>query len=761
MKIGVIIEHKNNALDKLWSYKVPFFLQSKIKIGQRVKIVFNKQIIIAFIVKIEHVYNYEDELSDIIDIVEEESFINKRSLNLVKYLEFNFLNRKIDYLNLFLLKFVVDTKKIVYYPKDKEKLTSNEKIEYDKLGYVLNVTNLTNFTKDFITEEKRFRYDRFIKRCCSIRKFELFFDHYKNNKQLQALKFLLENGSEIKINSKILSHQNLNKLLDKNIVKLTQKYAFYDINLNLTQDVSLTNHLNYQQREIVSKIKLDKYHRYLLQGVTGSGKTHVFIELIKKVNQNKKMAYVLIPEVGLSYKIFEKISKYVNDSYLYHYKMPQSYKRNLYEKLQKKQVNLIVGTRSTLFLNNENIGIIIFDEEHDEDYYQHNTPSFDTKKLANVIAAFDKFPIIYASATPSMYAKKLEAEKKITRLSLNSSFNKFKNTYEIVEHKLGQNFISNILLNKISQNLNKNEQTILLFNKKAYAQYLMCNDCNYIEMCENCDTTLKVYVNENKLKCLNCGLSRNITSKCIKCNNINLSYKGVGIEQVYNELIQIFDEKLIVLIDGDILSHETKRKQIMQQIENNKVKIILGTQIIAKGFDFKNITLGGIIDANNSLNFPSVDASEKTFQLLNQFMGRIGRHKQGHIVLQTLNKNEPLWEKICQSQYDLFTTNELYKRKKINAVPFVNECYFKLQHLKKDVLFNQTQTLSQEFKLLNYQVSDIYVPWISKNGLIYYLEFKVIYKDYQEQQFKKDTLYLKSKYSKYKIIIGNNPASWR
>lgn len=767
MVVGIILEHKINSLDKIWTYFVPENIVNEIKIGQRVKVNFNNQILIGFIVKIFNEDNFDDNINPIIEVLDSVSFIDNRNLNLIRYLEYEFLGRKIDYLNLFTQRLNLG-KKIQVYKLRNEKnisaLNSEQKVQYDKFGYLLENDDKLQLDKNFIIEEKRTRKNRYIVRCCSDEKFYNFFESVKKNKQLTGTQYLIENGSKHKITSKILSKSNLNKLLDENIVKLTTEHEFYDISLNFENkskiDKSLKNNLTKNQQYISDNIDLNTFSENLIMGITGSGKTHIFIDLIQKVNKMGKIAYVLIPEVGLSYKIFEKLSDYIDKSYLFHYKVPQSYKNKLYDALDNNNVNLIVGTRSSLFINNQNIGLIIIDEEHDEDYYQNRKPIYDSMTICKILAKQDQFPIVYSSATPSFEVKSRCKIGEVNEYKLTETFSNYKNTYEVVKHVNNHLFLSDKVIYNINKALSCNEQSILLFNKKAFASSFVCNDCGIVDKCELCGTSRKVYVRDKLLKCNFCGSSSPIYYNCKNCGSSNLSYKGQGIEQVYEELSQIFDPNLICVIDGDILKKEKQRREIMEKIESNEFKIILGTQIISKGFDFKNITFGAVLDADNSLNLPCFDASEKTFQLLNQFIGRVGRHKKGHIILQTSDEKNPLWIQILESRFDEYFEQELRMRQRYYMPPFINISYIRINGHNYESIFKQINEMNKYFRDRFYNTSEIYAPYISKQGLNYYLEFKLTFSNHQKKIVHNDLLKFKNEFSRSSFIIAMNPRSW-
>ena len=431
--------------------------------------------------------------------------------------------------------------------------------------------------------------------------------------------------------------------------------------------------LNKKQLAIKENIENSDKKYFLLKGVTGSGKTEIYIELIKKAFFEGYGSIFLVPEISLTPQMVERFqSEFKNNIAILHSSLSDIERAKEWESIYTGEKKIILGVRSAIFSPVKNLKYIILDEEHEATYKQDSSPRYNTKYVAIKRCLDEGAKLILGSATPSIESYYYAKTGIYELLSLDDRYgNAEMPDIEIVDMKQEDDlFFSKALLEEIKNTLLKNEQVILLLNRKGYSTYIQCKDCGYVEECDNCSIKMSYYKSTNKYKCNYCGKQIHYTGKCTKCGSTNLIHSGKGIERIEEELKKYFDVPMIK-VDSELSRNKDYFSRIYKDFSDKKYSILIGTQIIAKGLHFPNVTLVGVINSDIILNFPDFRSGEKTFQLLTQVSGRAGRgDKKGKVIIQTYEPENNVIKDSKEENYDLFYEKEINSRKVFSYPPF-------------------------------------------------------------------------------------------
>lgn len=597
MYANVIIQYGNKAVDREFTYIVPISFREQIKVGHRVRVLFNNREIEGFVLSLFDSYNGEYELNEIISLVDEEPILNKEMLYLGNEICNKTLCSKISSYQVMLPKAL--------------KASDRTNIGIKKNRYVLlNVDDL--------------KLDEYINKC-----------RYEN--QINILKEIKENGRML-VKNKVSS---IDTLVNKGIIK----YEYEDIyryNVNSSGRYKRVS-LNSQQQMVVDNVNLLNYDTYLLYGVTGSGKTEVYMELIDKVLNMGKSAIMLVPEISLTPQIVDRfVTRFGDNVAILHSGLSDYEKYDEYRKILDGRVRIVVGARSAIFAPLENLGIVVIDEEHTATYKQDNHPRYSAKDVAILRGKYNNCPVIFGSATPSLesFARAQKGVYKLLTLDKRAGNGRLPNVNVVdmkIEIKKGNFILSQILIDKINDRLVKGEQVILLLNRRGYSSMLTCRDCGSVLKCPNCDISLTYHKTSNSNRCHYCNYSVKNIRVCPECHSDNIKDYGLGTEKLEEELKRMFNAN-VVRMDMDTTSKKGMHEKIINDFGCHKYDILVGTQMIAKGLDFPLVTLVGVINADSSLNLPDFRSAETTFQLLSQVSGRAGRSDlAGEVIIQTYN----------------------------------------------------------------------------------------------------------------------------
>lgn len=628
MYVKVLIETRVKSNDMTFTYHVPSNVENNLLIGKRVLVPFSNRTVEGFVLGYDAKTD-DYEIKDIIKIIDDEPVLNDELINLGIYMSKKYLCPLINCYQSMLPKAL------------KAGVKNGGGIK--KLLYVKLNDNVVNAD-------------------------------VKVKRQLEIIDFLKDNKEVLK--SSIQSKSSLGKLIEKGIVLEYYKETYRKVETELDRkEILLT-----KEQKLVSKtIKsyLNKQLVTLLYGVTGSGKTEVYIDVVKEVVKSGKSAIILVPEISLTPQITARFKGVFKDEIaILHSSLSDGERYDEYRKIIRKEVSVVIGARSAIFAPLNNIGIIIIDEEHSESYKQENNPRYSTLDIAVERSKTHECPVILGSATPKIesYARAKKGYYQLLELPSRVN-NKPLPKVSIVDMKKeirkGNAIFSDELRNKINDRLIKKEQVMLLLNRRGYANYLTCNNCGFVFKCPNCDITLTYHKTSGMMRCHYCGYASKKLEVCPACKEKSIKQMGVGTEKLEEKIKEEFPLAKVLRMDADATSKKGSHNKIISSFNTGEYNVLVGTQMISKGLNFPCVTLVGVINADVSLNIPNFRSSEQTFSLLDQVIGRSGRaDKEGEAVIQTFNPDH--YSIICASNHDYksFFNHEMYVRKKLNYPPF-------------------------------------------------------------------------------------------
>ena len=717
MYIKVLVELSAFNIDKTFTYHVNDLLKDKIKKGIRVLVPFNNQRLEGFVLDIISEVSEEYEIKDIIDVIDSEVILTKELLELGKFVSEETLSTLISSYQAMLPKAL------------KAKNGSNINIKYQK---VVEIDNLIGV----ITP-----------------------------KQQEIIDKINENGkclySELKkINSSV------DTLLKRGILKIKEIETYRLINDN---KIEYPRHeLNSDQRKVYDEIvnNLDKNITYLLYGVTGSGKTEVYMELMEQVISNHKTCLLLVPEITLTNQILKRMESRFNRIAVLHSGLSDGERYDEYRKIKRGEVDLVIGARSSIFAPLDNIGLIIIDECHTDSFKQDVMPKYDAISIAKYRSKYYNCPLILGSATPTldMYARASRGLYKLLKLPNRAGRAKPPKITicdMTKEEHVNNSSISKSLKEAINEKLKLHEQVILLQNRRGYSSILMCENCGYTMKCPNCDISLTYHKNKDLMRCHYCGYATKRINVCPDCKSETLKELGTGTERIEEEVKELFKDARVIRMDLDTTTKKGSHDKIITSFSKGEYDILLGTQMISKGLDFPNVTLVGILNADTSLFIPSYKSNENTFDLISQVAGRSGRsEKEGMVIIQTYNPDHFAIILASQNDYEGFYKEEMQNRLVSKYPPYFYLCLVTVKSKDYELLSREINKIKSilENKLKDKEVigPSLAIPFKVNN----FNRFNILIKYKKELDLKmvlKELIdHYKSNY-KIKIEVSFNP----
>ena len=431
--------------------------------------------------------------------------------------------------------------------------------------------------------------------------------------------------------------------------------------------------------KIAKAIDEKKYEQFLLYGITGSGKTEVYLQLINKVIQEGKSAIVLVPEISLTPQMLDRfISRFGKEQIaVLHSKLSIGERHDEWERIKQGKARIVIGARSAIFAPVKNLGIIIIDEEHDSSYKSESSPKYNAKEVANKISREENIPLLLGSATPDLRTFYNSNNGKIVLLKLTKRANNSNlPKVEIVDLKQelangNRSMLSFDLYQSIEQNLKDKLQTILFLNRRGYSTFIMCRNCGYTVNCKNCNISMTYHSYQNKLKCHYCGYEEKVVKNCPECGSDKIRYFGTGTQKLEQEIHKQFPGAKTIRMDVDTVTKKNSHEEILNKFKNEDIDILIGTQMVVKGHHFPKVTLVGVIAADSSLNIDDYRATERTFQILTQVAGRAGRENlPGKVIIQSYNPENFSIQNAQKQNYEKFYETEIALRKQLKYPPF-------------------------------------------------------------------------------------------
>lgn len=470
-----------------------------------------------------------------------------------------------------------------------------------------------------------------------------------------------------------ISTSIINKLIEKGAIQEYEEEASFE---NKVIDKKSFKELTEDQNNAYKKIIATDKMVSLLFGVTGSGKTEVYLHLARYYLQQNKEVLILVPEISLTPQMIQRVKERFEDVIFYHSELSDQERYEQYKRVKQGEVKIVVGTRSSIFLPFNNLGLIIIDEEHDQSYKQDNVPTYHVKNVAFKRAMTNNAKVLLASATPSLesYSRALKGEYEL--LELKKRINLKLPTIELVDltkqvKSKDSYIISKPLKDEINNALSNNKQVIILLNRRGYSPIIKCGNCGTTLMCKDCDTPLNYHKDENLLKCHQCGRTYKIPKTCPSCNTESLLFYGYGTKRVEEELKKLFKNARIERMDRDNVSKKGAHEAILNRFGNGDIDILIGTQMIAKGLDYPNVTLVGILNADAGLMHQDYNSAKTTFDLLMQASGRSGRaESSGKVIIQAFNTEHYAIKAVLNQDYNYFYNIEMNYRNKTKYPPY-------------------------------------------------------------------------------------------
>lgn len=667
----IILNSDALEIDRPFTYKIPVELKERVKIGQIVKVPFGTKnktsegFVLAL--KREEEIDKSFRVKKVASIVTDEPIIDKNDIKLIYFLREKYLCKYIDAFRLLIPVGIMKgakskSKKVVVFKSDDLSSIKNSE------GYI----EIINFLK-----ENSGKYTK----------------------------------TEL-INNNSISKYKLNKLIENGLLEVEEEIVFrYN---NRTYNIDFEKELTAQQKQVLDEYINSSDNLFLLKGVTGSGKTEVYMRMVEDALNKGKSAIVLVPEISLTPQMIERFKgRFGKDVALFHSKLSDGERFDEWFRVKSGKAKLVIGARSAIFLPVKNLGLIIIDEEHENTYKSDQNPKYQTKEVAEFLSNQKGCKVVLGTATPTIetFYRALIGELKL--LELNSRVDgKAMPPMKVVdmrnELKSGNaSLFSRELFNEIKEKLSKKEQIILFLNRRGFSTFVSCRSCGYVFKCEECDISM-TYHRNGLLVCHYCGKTKSTPKKCPKCDSKYVKFFGAGTQRVEEEVKKYFKEAKVLRMDVDTTRSKDSYENIYNTFKDGKADILIGTQMISKGLDFKNVTLVGILAADMSINIPDYRASERTFQIITQVAGRAGRgEKQGNVIIQTYTPDHYSLKYAINYDYEGFYEREFTVRALMKYPPFGKILLINAISKKEDLLKQFMHKISNGIKLLVEKEKDI------------------------------------------------------
>ncbi len=705
-----------------FTYSIPSQLENSVKVGIRVVVPFGKRTLTGYVINVTETTKVEKGIKKIQDVLDEIPIFSKESLKFYQWVADYYISSLGEAIkNSIPYGSEIESKKVVVADKnycrellgkEKKKNTVRTKLlqllsekEVYKISTLQKILKKKSIHSQLKTLEKngaltildkiedpkvKVKKVKYVKIACDIDKIYAAIPELESKapKQVVVLLELISQKEKSIAQSELLqktktSHATLAALVKKGLIEVFDKEVERVYKETYSEKLvrfELTDEQKSIVKEISDLIEKKEFRAYLLHGVTGSGKTQVYIELAKLALKKGLNVLILVPEISLTPQITSRFYNHFKENVtVMHSRMSLGEKYDSWRGIIKGKYKVVIGPRSALFSPIENLGLIVVDEEHDQSYKQYDqTPKYQARDTAIVKAKFNSCPVILGSATPSVESMYNATKGKFKLVELKERVDSAKLPQirlvdMIVENKKKRvtGVFSHTLLEAISDRLKKKESVIILQNRRGFATQVYCEDCGHIEMCEDCSVSMVHHISKNILKCHYCGNTKPVPRACPVCGSVEIKFFGTGTQRVEDELEYHFPNARIERIDSDTLDRKGKLGIILNRFRKGEIDILLGTQIVSKGMDFANVTLVGVISAETTLWLPDFRADERTFQLLTQVSGRAGRSKiEGEVIIQTQNSKHFVLQKVLQNDYFGFYENEIKLRMQSNYPPF-------------------------------------------------------------------------------------------
>lgn len=687
MLADILVEVVAKTTDKTFTYHIPDGMNALV--GMRALVPFGKRNIEGFIVRIYDEIELDYEVKDIIKLVDDKPVLNEEMLELGKYIS--------------------------------KKTLSPLTLSYQTmLPRGLKAKEKTNINKKIV------KYLKVLKD-----------GEFKSEKQKMVFDYVKKNNLVLKSEANKISLSIVKTLINKGYLEEVEKEVY-----RLDEEVEVEKRhydLTVEQAKVLESVKFGKFTPYLLHGVTGSGKTLVYIRLIEKVLKQSREAILLVPEISLTPQVVDIFKKHFGKTIaILHSALSSGERYDEWRKIEKKEVSIVIGARSAIFAPFTNLGLIIIDEEHSNTYKQDNIPRYNAIDVALRRGKTYNIPVILGSATPSVESYTRAKAGIYELLVMKNRVNKKMPKVYLVdmkdEFKKGNRVFSEIFKDKMNDRLSKNEQVLVLLNRRGYSTVITCTECGFTHKCPNCDIPLTYHKNGNIMKCHYCDYKAPRLLECPSCHSKNINSLGMGTEKLESLLKEEFKEAKVIRMDQDTTRNKGAHKRIIDDFKEGKYNVLVGTQMIAKGLDFPKVTLVCVVNGDATLNIPDFRSSERTYELLSQVSGRAGRDKlDGEVIIQGFNVSHYSIIYAKDNDYDSFYNEEMKIRKTLKYPPYYNLCLIKVSGKNYDEVYKEASKITTYLKAnLNNIVLGPASASIPKINNIYYVQIIIKFKNTKE-----------------------------
>lgn len=622
----VIIDQDVKAIDKIFEYNIPSNMS--ILVGMRVYVPFGKRVLQGYVISISEDCSYDkNKVKDIISPIDQFPAIKKQMLEVMQFM-----------------------------------VKKNHLTMASTLRLFLPSQMREGKVKEIFETFYYLRQHDFVPKSNAIKQ-KLLIEFLKNEGKVSSSKL-----------GEMFGYQTIKTLYDKKVLEKEKEKIERIPYFIPKQDKKVV--LNYMQNEAIKKISSEGV--YLLHGVTGSGKTEVYMHLIERELAKGKNAIMLVPEISLTPQMVSNFKARFGDFVaLLHSGLSAGEKFDEWKRIFSGQAKIVIGARSAIFAPIENLGIIIIDEEHEQSYISESNPRYFTHDIAKFRAKQNNCPLVLGSATPSIesYKKAIDGDYNLVELPVRANGKELP-AIQIVDmigelRRGNSGIFSAQLIADLNEVVTQKKQAMMFINRRGFSSFMRCRDCGYIAKCSDCDVSLVYHKEDNRLKCHYCGKQYKVLTRCPNCKSENIKHGAVGTEQVVSKLKELFPDVKILRMDNDTTSTKNSHQKILNEFKNSLPGVLVGTQMIAKGHDFENVTLVGIIDADQSLFQADYRSTERTFQLITQVAGRAGRSKdEGKVILQTYAPRHYVYKFASNYDYKGFFKKESNIRQTAQFPPY-------------------------------------------------------------------------------------------
>lgn len=707
----VIVDVLNKQVNRSFDYVIPPHLESIIKVGYRVHVPFGNMKRMGFVVNIKDNTDYASKrLKEILDTIDIYPVLNDEFIDIAKFIAENNFSFYATALQTMIPSALKVKYKRVAIATNRKGLSSEalilfkrdtisfDNLDKDKQTIIYNEVKNNNVVLDTVIAKRR---DSNLVSYVSLNDTDII---PKSKKGKELVDFLNEINDSIELNVLVkdcgYSKNVISTLESSGIISIIKKEIISnDYSNTKLEDKKID--LNELQTKVYNSVDLNNNKVYLLHGVTGSGKTEVYMRLIEDVIKNNKTAIMLVPEISLTPQITSLFkARFKSDIAILHSRLSYIEKYNEWKRIYNNDVKIVVGARSAIFAPLNNLGIIIIDECHENTYIQQNNPKYNAIEIAKLRASKYNCPLLLGSATPNVsdYYYATNGEYELLELPIRANNRPLPKSIVVdMRNELvtgNKSVFSKELQKGLIDCYRNKEQSILFLNRRGYSSFVMCRSCGESVKCPHCDVSLTYHAYNQTLKCHYCGHTQMNVSKCYSCGSDKIRFVGSGTEKIVDAVNNLIPEARVIRLDLDTANKLEDYESAFNSFKNHEADILIGTQMITKGLDFKDVTLVGVVNADLALSYPTFDATQVAYNLIEQVSGRAGRsNKDGKVIIQTYNPNHYVIKCASEHNYEKFYNTEIHSRKMTMMPPFSNVIEIRVSSKNAELAHNEAKII--------------------------------------------------------------------